>query len=923
MRHLRWESQERVDVPDFQQLSFLVDGEFRRINRALIVGAERAGIIQGFKVEPQASPNGTVRVRLDIAGVRGAAILPTATDGEINGTVAQGQLAGSVGDEEVLEGNATYTIDFSSQPSNTYFLECNFVYVPGSEDNRAKWDPANSTEFIDAMYTRYLPTVQFRVGTSQAGTGWCTLASVVWGGSTITAGNITDLRPMLFEGATPFYRTSFSGVGGMADFDRSDARPDVTTDGVYTVLQKLGRQIQDLKGPNEQGRFSFYSRNIRPMDPSSNLSSQQVRSFGTLDMLEFTVGDGISTFGDFSGAGALQACLSHIAFSEASLPFRIRIRLKSRVTGTADTSTTASPVWTVSAGFLFATAKHIQIVGETSYADQRGRVPVAFTYNGGPVFQMASGSTLELENITTHGALTQPLIRTTARFRAYNCLIAATSATKGIIAQVEGTAFEDCELACNIVVWSPAMCSFQRTHFLRGTFFGQACESHLRGWVDTANLTADTPANSNQWLTRATFESCRWLTDAAPAANATWPAIADLRGGRVITFARNQFEVPVDSDQLLFGTVTQDGRGSRSIVLDDCVFNHSTPSGSTHDVSAGYNGSQGTGWGVFAYADISASITSAKLAESFNTNFTIRNCRWLSHARIDAGGCRFITGRNIVIDNCCFENIAFTNPMAYTGNRRFRAVFMGGTSFEAGNPGVGSDLTVRDCSFGRLGLSGAVPEMHYVYVAGHLRRLSVRGCSFHHADTNGASLAPTNGSYAAAGTNAWVAGIFIDACRGLMDIEGNDFFGFTETGLLFGCVVAIRSQGHGSGAALRAIISRNTFRESGPAIYSNDEVAWFTINDNQWDIQYGDAVGGFGFGALLFGQQLSGVSRLMVTNNLCHGSTSGFFWALYSYDANYITFVGNDCTIQGLTGANTPPNVHTGWSDDTLNIMAP
>src|SRR5688500_11733054 len=91
---VRFDSQERVDLPDMTAVSFLVLGEFRRTVRTLLLGEEVKKVVRGFDVTAAAVPDDTVTVKLDPGGggPYGVLLLP-----ENVGSLDYGQIVGDKG----------------------------------------------------------------------------------------------------------------------------------------------------------------------------------------------------------------------------------------------------------------------------------------------------------------------------------------------------------------------------------------------------------------------------------------------------------------------------------------------------------------------------------------------------------------------------------------------------------------------------------------------------------------------------------------------------------------------------------------------------------------------------------------------------------------------------------------------------------
>lgn len=322
MRVVKWSPQERVDLPDLAATSFLAIGEFRRTIREALIGGDENRVLRGFEVEASAVPDALITVKLNDAGT-----LSVAVGAENLGNVTHGQLIGGVDDAARNEGNAQQTLDFTGQPNPaTYTVQMRFVYADGANDNRAFWADATDSEFVSSADTRYLPGFELRLS-GAASAEWIDLASVVWGGSTITAGNITDLRSFAMEGVTPYEQTTQAGAGGMPDFSRLATRGDtaVGINALWGVVRALGRQIQDIKGEDDSGNWNWWGRVFK----SSTLSpTDTTKTLRTLHTVTYTVGDGSTSYGDYSGVDGLDDCLDEVFNLGANAPANIRIVLK-------------------------------------------------------------------------------------------------------------------------------------------------------------------------------------------------------------------------------------------------------------------------------------------------------------------------------------------------------------------------------------------------------------------------------------------------------------------------------------------------------------------------------------------------------------------------------------------------------------------
>ena len=321
MRIVKWSPQERVDAPDLTAMSYLTLGEFRRTTRGILLGAADTSpnyILNGFKVEPQAVPDSTIRVRLDVAGK-----LSHAFGAELIGArVDYGQLIGGDDSNGNTEGNATQNLDFTGQPTATYTVEMRFVYTDGVIDNRAFWNPTTNSEFISTVQTRTLSGFELRFSGAPS-SEWIPLADVAWAGAgAITTGMITDVREFAFEGTAPYFQTTALGSGGIVNFSRSFDRATNGLNAVYPALRGLARQIQDIKGADDGNTWNWFNTPYRPGGVAgATLGFDSATSLRSLRTVHFTVGDGTTSFGDFNGtalAEGLDECLSFIETQDAA-----------------------------------------------------------------------------------------------------------------------------------------------------------------------------------------------------------------------------------------------------------------------------------------------------------------------------------------------------------------------------------------------------------------------------------------------------------------------------------------------------------------------------------------------------------------------------------------------------------------------------
>lgn len=740
MKIVRWQDQERVDQNDMEAHSDLIAGEFRRTLRALLLQNETStGIIRGFKVEPQAVPDSTVRVRLNPGTQPGVALLAE-NDGSI---IAHGQLAGDRGAQAALEGNASYTIDFSLDSPGTYVVEATFLYSDGETDNRAFWNDSTNLEYIASVATRRLPTLSIVRRSAPAGGEWTTLASVAWAGIPIVAGVITDKRDLLFEGIFPNFQTTQSGAGGMPDFDRGAARADVTNDAVYSALRKIGRQIQDLKGPNASGQWDFHSRVIKPMDPGNILGTGVTKSVASMDTLEYTIGDGTTSWGDFNGSTGLQLCLSHIQSAQASLPQRIRIRLKSRRTAISDTE-----IWAITSGLLLTTTKHIEIVGDLSGTEiSAGRVPVRFSDTATSFnFTATPAGSLTLCNIKASNVPVASLFFGGSSGRLYLDNVLLVSANVTVDANITQSVWRNSEVYGVVKLSTDATYQDIDGFHLENCRFGGVdiyathVEGYVRFWRGASNLISSATTFSSQ----VTATNCEFFfsTNTLPA-SASREACLDLRGSDEMVFSNCNFSTWADSNGVLLGNSGTDvANGSARITFDNCRF---TVGGSftfatSHNVNVGYNAGEGTGWGVFGETLLSTTTITSALIPCFMRAISFKNCTWLNCSQIDAGAVKLKNGTvGCSVDNCIFEGVSFGVDTSFSPIRRL--YYLAFTHDAAYTNYTSESIAIRNCRFGRVSSSDAaafVPDVRHINLI-RVTGVSIANCSFSCSTQSGSS----------------------------------------------------------------------------------------------------------------------------------------------------------------------------------------
>lgn len=635
MRIVQWSAQERVDQPDITAMSFLVLGEFRRLMRSTLLGESALKVLRGFAVEPAAVPNNTVIVKLDPGGGNPYS---AAIGAENTGFVDHGAL---IGDRDSngsasLEGNAQQIIDFTGQPNGTYTIEMRFEYASGANDNRAFWNAGTDTEFVAPTDTRFLPTWVAQRVAAPTGGEWLPLATVSWTGIAIVAGVITDVRPFAFEGTAPFRQSSQTGSGGQPDFARATARGALANErnGVYRALRSLARQVQDLKGPANDGQWDWFSYVYKPWDPSNALTAGRTKNLRSVDTVTYTIGDGVTSFGDFNGVSAVNDCFDHIA----AIPNGSRAEFIDIV---IHGNPTASYTWTGKKDLQCDTGQPLTVRVRNADSLDTGASPGIF---GRPSI-LVDGAALGVNDyaLIVGGSGGGNLILDGIQF-----LWTGTTASRGLVATSGFIDAKDCYLdmgssidVAALYLLSSAFAPSCRLSqcFLRGRIqmygvqVGGRPDERNRGLIEHCRienaqirLHRDTAtAGSSETVNGFSIRNCYISGRGTAPYNSSVAMIDALGAGRfsiekcTLSYGRNEdcirgerwASAGADADPFLW-------------VVRDCQIFDGTSNG-THTVGAGANGANGTGWAI--YVDRGLDIT-------------IQTCRISVTASIDAGGIR-------------------------------------------------------------------------------------------------------------------------------------------------------------------------------------------------------------------------------------------------------------------------------------------
>lgn len=450
---VRFDSQERVDLPDMQAVSLFSADEIRKTIRHFLTGDATARILRGFQVLPE---NDGVSPRVVVS-------LNTTPVGAFTGALAQGgsvfdfgQLGGGHDAVGALEGPAQLLVDFTGQPVAAYQVKIRAAVVDGRSDNRAFWNASSNAEFVRTTPTRSL--LQWEIAISgHSDADWILIATVNWGGAAVASADITDERAFALEGApgtgTAAQRWSHAdqpsaGSTGVGDFDRGADRAAlaVSVSDLWSAWRALARQVQDLKGGRDSDlRYDWFSRVFAPA--GGGLPAEQTKSLRTIEAITFSVADGATDQADFNGSTALYDCFAYIAANSAALPKRIRIVVKNRVANS-------------SSGPIFAWSAPVTITGHDvqlrcfgsgfrtplsgSSAIPSGAAIVSLSaITAGQVALTVNAGSLDIEDVVVTNAATSIgifALDTASYFRARRCLWGNTGLTGNIDASVTGFA---------------------------------------------------------------------------------------------------------------------------------------------------------------------------------------------------------------------------------------------------------------------------------------------------------------------------------------------------------------------------------------------------------------------------------------------------------------------------------------------------
>jgi hypothetical protein len=250
---VRVEGNERIDVPDFQQLT---RGSLGLIESVVGKLFAQGAVVSGFNARANPADDTAVQVVRDsgafIALDRGGVDRPWPA-----GVDAQSFLfdVGGAASVSVALGG------FSPGQLHVYIL---FAWTASRYEERAFWDATPPTsEFKENINTRYLPTWSVQVLEHDAAvpTGAVRVATIAWDGAALVSGDVQKAKQALYEGAAvPGGSTAVVPANGgfagftapvvLPDFDRDDERGSHGLDSFATFAQAVLKCIEEVKDGN-------------------------------------------------------------------------------------------------------------------------------------------------------------------------------------------------------------------------------------------------------------------------------------------------------------------------------------------------------------------------------------------------------------------------------------------------------------------------------------------------------------------------------------------------------------------------------------------------------------------------------------------------------------------------------------------------
>lgn len=224
---LRVESNERVDITDFEFISKSVQAHERQMvdNFFCDPARTRKWVVSGFGMSNPAAKQLQVTKGKAILGAR------------LESNVEYGMLT--------TEGDATLTVDLNSYSPGTYGIYIRFEQIAGEAQSRIFWNPSGAgSEYAQSINTRLTAAWSLRVEATSPGSDWLKIGEVDQ--ATMA---ITDQREFYFEGAVvDTYESGWSTDGGGSANDRNSDRATYGVTDLQMMLAALRQGVEDVKG---------------------------------------------------------------------------------------------------------------------------------------------------------------------------------------------------------------------------------------------------------------------------------------------------------------------------------------------------------------------------------------------------------------------------------------------------------------------------------------------------------------------------------------------------------------------------------------------------------------------------------------------------------------------------------------------------
>ena len=453
----------------------------------------------------------------------------------------------------------------------------------------------------------------------------------------------------------------------MPDFDRDVNREiaGVGINEVYPILRALGRQIQDLKGPDPAtGQWNWFGRQRGITDPFGNIGiPEYTTSFAIESEQVFVVGSSSSDVSaHFSGSGGLQSCLNHIAtiadgvHADDTYPGRFKIVLKTGNNQAGTYFTCPDPV-------SFDSAEIEICVAGAGGLDSGlngvlyNQVPVQFSHPAGTPFFTFDGGSLKMTGIRCVGEMNEFFQGNLTQLEINNCGMTFANVqsffcdwrSRFIDSTISGGTLTMTKTGFDIHMSEIKGCILSRYN---SNLF------QLRLWDDELDTVAVTSATEG--MERLVIDQCVFLNHSEQA-TAAQPACIDARGAKHITISNCRITVSTSQDFLRVGqrNTVATGIGSEAIRLEKCMID--SGKSITHALDAGFNGAKGTGWTVFGTHTDSFFMPKG---------VSVDRCTWIDYLGLDAGGVYAEGLHGTTVTNCDFVGV----QMATTALSRWSAV---------------------------------------------------------------------------------------------------------------------------------------------------------------------------------------------------------------------------------------------------------